>query len=128
MNLLKKILDQKSIIVAIIVTGSLLYYTKVIFSRGNFVVDSKLMFGAFAIMVMWCLFYMILHIHRLNKTVDQLARTNEDMKTMLKTIVENQMHHEIATERLHRNTRILLLEAITESEDSDGGNKRKVMA
>lgn len=115
---MKRILDLKSIVFACVTSAALLYYLKLIFDNGSFTVDSKWLFLAFVIMVMFCFAYMIVYIRRLNKTVD-------DMKLMVETIVENQLEDRIAAEKLHRNTRVLLLEAIAEG-GSNGGNKKRI--
>lgn len=139
---MKKFLDFKSIaiagIIAGIIAGSILYHVVLLFSRGSFTIDSKPLFGAFSIMVLWCLIYMVFNVRKLKKTVEQLARANEDikqtsadirqlnedMKQILETIVENQLEGKLVAEKLHRNTRVMLYKAITEGGSNDSNKKR----
>lgn len=114
---MKKLLDFKTIGFAGFVIGTMIYYLKDMLIRGSFTVDNIWLYLTFVGMVMWCLAYMISHILKLNKTI-------EDMKQILETIVENQLESRIVAEKLHRNTRVLLLEAITEGGSNGGSEKR----
>lgn len=55
----------------------------------------------------------------------QIIEANEDIRHLLDTVVKNQLHHEINAEKLHRNTRVMLYEAITE--DTNGSTKKRVV-